>query len=74
MIVSERLAVSCILDSWLPSSLIDKVNVITPELVLCGFIVCLDTEGAHGDLRGRMASAPHTNKTGIFPVARLGDV
>jgi hypothetical protein len=32
--------------------LIDEVNVITLELVLCGFVICLVTEGAHGDLWG----------------------
>jgi hypothetical protein len=36
----------------LPSSLINVVNVITPELVLRGFIMCLDTGGAHGDVQG----------------------
>jgi hypothetical protein len=28
--------------SRLPSSLIDEVDIFTLELVLCGFIVCLD--------------------------------
>jgi hypothetical protein len=51
MIVSERLAVPCIFNSRLPSSLIDEVNVIMVELVRCSFIVCMDMEGAHGDLR-----------------------
>jgi hypothetical protein len=36
----------------LPSSLIDEVDIITPELVLCGFVICLDTGGDHGDFRG----------------------
>jgi hypothetical protein len=52
MIALERLAVPCIFNSRLPSSLVDEVDVFMPELVLHGFIVCLDMEGAHGDLRG----------------------
>jgi hypothetical protein len=44
--------VPCILDSYLPSSLIDEVDVLTSELVLCDFVVCLDTKGAHFDLGG----------------------
>jgi hypothetical protein len=51
MIASERLAVPCIFNSRLPSSFVDEVDVITSELVLRGFIVCLDTEGAHDDFR-----------------------
>jgi hypothetical protein len=49
-IAPECLTVLCILDSCLPSSFVDKVDVITSELVLRGFIMCLDVEGAHGDL------------------------
>jgi hypothetical protein len=51
VIASERLTVPCILGSCLPSSLIDEVDIITSELVLCGSVVCLDMEGDHGDLR-----------------------
>jgi hypothetical protein len=49
--VPERLGVLSIFDSGLPSSFIDKVNIISLELVLRGFIVCLDMEGAHVDFR-----------------------
>jgi hypothetical protein len=42
--VPKRLMVLCILDSCLPSSLIDEVDIITSELVLRGFVVCLDRE------------------------------
>jgi hypothetical protein len=52
VIVLEHLTVSCILESCLPSSLIDEVDIITPELVLCGFVICLDTGGDHGDFQG----------------------
>jgi hypothetical protein len=41
--VLECMAVSCIFNSRLSSSFIDKVDILTPELVLCGFVVCLDT-------------------------------
>jgi hypothetical protein len=37
------------LESCLPSSFIDKVDIITLELVLRGFVVCLNTGGDHCD-------------------------
>jgi hypothetical protein len=77
MIAPERLAVPCIFNSRLSSSLVDEVDIFMLELVLRGFIVCLDTEGDNGDLRGggaRTASAPYTKKKGVSPVAQLGDV
>jgi hypothetical protein len=49
VITSEHLAVPCILESRLLSSFVDEVNIITPELVLCGFVVCLNTRGDLGD-------------------------
>jgi hypothetical protein len=52
VIVLERLMVPCILESCLPSSFIDKVNIITPELVLRSFIVCLNTRGGYSDFWG----------------------
>jgi hypothetical protein len=52
MIAPEHFEVSCIFNSILPSSFIDEVDILMPELVLCWFIVCLDAEGAHGDLWG----------------------
>jgi hypothetical protein len=62
MITSESLMVSCIFNSRLLSSFIDEVDVITLELVLGGFVVCLDTEGAHGDLRGEEGLGPVHHK------------
>jgi hypothetical protein len=52
MIALEGLAVPFIFNTRLPSSLVNEVDVITPELVLHGFVVCLDTEGAHDDFSG----------------------
>jgi hypothetical protein len=49
VIALEHLKVLCILDSCLPSLLVDEVDIITPELVLCGFVICLDTGGGGGD-------------------------
>jgi hypothetical protein len=40
------------------SLLIDEVDIFTPELVLPGFIICLDMEGACGDLRGEDGLSP----------------
>jgi hypothetical protein len=51
LIASERLVVPCIFNRRLSSSFVAKVNIFAPKLVLCGFVVCLDMEGAHGDLR-----------------------
>jgi hypothetical protein len=36
------------------------------ELVLCGFTVCLDTEGAHGDFRGEDGLSPIQQKERCF--------
>jgi hypothetical protein len=58
MIASENLVVPCIFNSRLSSSLINEVDIFTPKLVLRGFIVRLDTEGAHGDLRGEDGFSP----------------
>jgi hypothetical protein len=52
VIALERLMVPCILESCLSSSLIDEVDIITSELVLLSFIVCLDMGGDHGDFQG----------------------
>jgi hypothetical protein len=53
VVVPERLLVACIFNSRLPSSLIDQVDILMPELVLHGFVVCLDTQRAPGDFRGK---------------------
>jgi hypothetical protein len=42
VVAPERLSVACIFNSNLPSSLVDQVDILTPELVLRGFVVCLD--------------------------------
>jgi hypothetical protein len=52
VIASERLTVPCISESWLSYSLVDEVDIITPELVLRGFVICLNTRGDHGDFWG----------------------
>jgi hypothetical protein len=52
VIALERLMISCVLNSCLPSSLIDEVDIIMSELVLRGFVVCLDVGRDHGDFRG----------------------
>jgi hypothetical protein len=48
----------CIFNSRLPSSFIDYVDIHRPELVLRGFVICLDTQRAHGDLRGKDILGP----------------
>jgi hypothetical protein len=58
MITFERLVVLCILNSRLPSLLIDEVDIFTPKLVLHGFVLFLDTKGAHGDFWGKYGLGP----------------
>ena len=42
MIVPERLVVACISDCCSPPSLVDEVDIVTPLLLLHGFIKSLD--------------------------------
>jgi hypothetical protein len=58
LVVFECLVVPCIFYSRLPFSLIDEVDIFTSELGLRGFVVCLDTYGAHGDFRGEDGLSP----------------
>jgi hypothetical protein len=67
VIALERPTVLRVSHSCLPSSLIDEVDVITPKLVLCSFIVCLDTGGAHGDFRGDDSLNPIHQKERCLP-------
>jgi hypothetical protein len=55
MVAVEHLPVACIFNSRLSPSLVD---IFTPELVLHGFIVCLDTQRVHGDLWGEDNLSP----------------
>jgi hypothetical protein len=45
VIAPECLMIPCISGSCLPSSYVDEVDIIMPELVLRGFGVCLNTGG-----------------------------
>jgi hypothetical protein len=69
VIALERLMVPCISESYLPSLLIDKVNIITVELVLRSFIICLDTGGDHGDFQGDNGMCPAHQEERCPPVA-----
>jgi hypothetical protein len=46
VVAPEWLMVSYVLDSCLPSSRVDEVNVTSSELVLRGFVICLETGGS----------------------------
>jgi hypothetical protein len=74
LIAPECLAVPCIFNSRFPSSFIDKVDFFKLELVLRGFVVCLDMEGTNGDIWGRTTSALYTKKKGVSLVAELGEL
>jgi hypothetical protein len=52
VIALEPLAVPCISERCLPSCFVDQVNIIVSKLVLCSFVICLDTGGDHGDFWG----------------------
>jgi hypothetical protein len=58
VVAPERLPVVCIFNNRLSSLLIDQVDILTPELVLRGFVVCLDTQRAHGDFGGKEGLSP----------------
>jgi hypothetical protein len=45
VLTPKYMAVPCISKSCLPSCFINEVDIITLELVLYGFVVCLDTGG-----------------------------
>ena len=42
VVAPERLVVACISDCGLPSPFVDKVDIVSPELFLQGFIESLD--------------------------------
>jgi len=42
MIAPKCLVVACIVDYWSPSSFVNEVYVVTPQLFLLGFIKGLD--------------------------------
>ena len=42
VIALERLVVACILDCCSPSSLVNEVDIVTPLLLLHGFVKSLD--------------------------------
>jgi hypothetical protein len=52
VIVLKRLTIPCVSKSCLPSSLVNEVDIITPELVLRSFVICQDIGGDHSDFRG----------------------
>jgi hypothetical protein len=52
MVALDHLLVAYIFNSRLPPLLIYYVDMFTPELVLLDFVLCLDTQRAHGDLPG----------------------
>jgi hypothetical protein len=69
---SERLSVPCILNNCFPSSLINEINIITSELVLRGFVVCLDMAGAHGDFWGEDNPSPVYQEERCIPRGSTG--
>jgi hypothetical protein len=78
VLTPKYMAVPCISKRCLPSCFINEVDIITSELVLYGFVVCLDTGGGGREIMvtswGMIASSPYTKKKDISPVAQLEDV
>jgi hypothetical protein len=58
VVAPERLVVPCISDGCLPSTLVDEVHVLTPQLSLHRFLKSLDLRGAHDDFRGKAGFDP----------------
>jgi hypothetical protein len=59
-------------NSGLSSSFIDEVDILTLELVLRDFVVCLDTYGAHGDFQGEDDLSPIDHKERRLPSGLAG--
>jgi hypothetical protein len=75
VVASERLAVPCISESYLPSSFIDKIDIIMSELVMRSFVVCLNMgEGGMVISGGDNNFSPIHQKERRLPVAQLEDV
>jgi hypothetical protein len=75
VVAPEWLMVSYILDSCLPSSCVEEIDVTSSELVLRGFVVCLGMGGEPMVISGgRTALASYPNKKGVSPMAQLGHV
>jgi hypothetical protein len=51
-----------------------QVDIVTPELILCGFIECLHTGDTMETFGGITASAPYTKKKDVSPVDWFEDV
>jgi hypothetical protein len=58
MIALKRLVIPCILESCLPSSFINKVDIITPELVLHDFVIFLNMGKGNGNFWGDNSFSP----------------
>ena len=58
MIAPEHLVVACILDCCSPPSFVDEVDVVTPQLLLHGFVESLAPWLAQVDFRGKACFGP----------------
>jgi hypothetical protein len=67
VIEPEHLMVPCISESCLTSSFVDKVDIITLELLLCGFVICLNTRGDHSDFWWDNSFGPIHQKESRLP-------
>jgi hypothetical protein len=67
VVVPEHLAVPCISESCLPSLFIDKIDITTLELVLHGFVICLNTGGDHSEFWGNNSFSPIHQEEMCFP-------
>jgi hypothetical protein len=73
-IAPELLTVPCISESCLASSLVDEVDVITSELVLRGFVVCLDTGETPPYLACKMSRRDNTSTGTVTRAVRSGSL
>jgi hypothetical protein len=77
VVAPERLPVAYIFNSSLPSLLVNQVDILTSELVLRGFVICLYTQRAHDDFRGKDDLGPIHHEERCLshgsPMARLSE-
>jgi hypothetical protein len=72
VVAPERLVVLCILDRHSPSTFVDEVHVLTPQLFLHRFIERLDPWRAHNDCWGKTGFSPVDQEERGLPGSSAG--
>jgi hypothetical protein len=72
VVAPERLVVPCIPNCHSPSTFVDEVHVLTPQLFLHRFIERLDPWRAHNDFRGKTGFSPVDQEERGLPGSSAG--